>query len=146
MQSQENGDQPDMPSPSPRAVSRKEEALWLLEKLLPDTGINNVAFGFRVAGRLHVETLRKALSVLLHRYEVLRTVFVAGDASLSKQTLPPHAFDVEVTQRSISATDAHQALEAFASIPFRLDGSPLIRLGLFRGLDEDIVCAAVHHL
>jgi amino acid adenylation domain-containing protein len=116
-------------------MSRKEEALWLLESLVPGTGVNNLSVTFEVDGRLDRAAVRDTMTVLTRRHPILRTTFTATGDGLSRTVLPagPVVRDVD-------------DLTEFIAEPFRFDGGPLLRAGLFDAGDRDVCCLAVHHL
>ncbi|RAY11928.1 hypothetical protein DPM19_28610 [Actinomadura craniellae] len=141
-----------LPSPAPgisrehTTASAKEEALWLLETLVPGCAANNVPFALQIAGELHIPALERALSALLRRYPVLRTVYRAHDTRLTKTTLEPDEFPVEIERLHSSHPSVEADLTAFVARPFSLDGSPLLRAGLLPREDGAYFCVAVHHL
>ncbi|MFL6121949.1 non-ribosomal peptide synthetase [Actinophytocola sp.] len=131
---------------APETATRKEEALWLLEKLLPDTGVNNLSFTFRVAGRLRPAAVRDAMRLLLRRYEVLRTTFLGTAAGLTRQVLAEVEVEVRTGRLPADPTAMRADLAAFVAEPFRFDGAPVLRVGHFSAPDGDVVCLTVHHL
>ncbi|MDO0929802.1 amino acid adenylation domain-containing protein [Streptomyces sp. TG1A-8] len=125
-------------------ASRKEEALWLLEKVVPGSAVNNLSVAFRVDGRLDPEALRQSLRLLLRRYPVLRTAFHAGDDGLTKTVTDRDTVDLESAECTDERTN--EALAAFVARPFALSGTPLVRALLLHGDARDHFCLAVHHL
>ncbi|QKV75045.1 condensation domain-containing protein [Amycolatopsis sp. Hca4] len=124
-------------------ATRKEEGLWLLERLVPGEGVNNVpGVALRVAGRLDRAVLQEAVAQLVRRYDALRTVFHADDTRLTKSVLPSFPIPLEGAE----CEDVDAALRELITRPFTLDGSPLLRVGLFHGPEHDSVGVAVHHL
>ncbi|MCD9161561.1 non-ribosomal peptide synthetase [Streptomyces albireticuli] len=148
--------------PATVPASRKEEALWLLERFVPGTGVNNLSLAFRVAGRLRPELAQETLTFLIRRHEVLRTAFVAGDLTLARRVLDADEAKVVVTEAELPAeafadgTSAEAAAAAeevldgiltrYVGAGFAMDGGPLLRARLFRGPREDVFCVALHHL
>jgi len=126
------------------AATLKEKALRVLETLVPATPANNISFAFSVPGQLDGEAVQSAVDTLLRRYEVLRTVFTESDGQLRKQVLD--RAEVVVETGGYDPDDVTAALDAYAARPFAIDGSPLLRMALFRGPAGDIVCLVVHHL
>ncbi|MFF1907718.1 condensation domain-containing protein, partial [Kitasatospora sp. NPDC058218] len=59
----------------PLPLSFAQQRLWLVDQLSPGSAAYNVPFAVRVRGGLDVGVLGGALSVLVGRHEVLRTVF-----------------------------------------------------------------------
>ncbi|MGO1055508.1 non-ribosomal peptide synthetase [Crossiella sp. CA198] len=129
----------------PAPATRKEEALWLLESMVPGSAINNLSFAFRAEGRLDPVWLRAALAHVVQRFEVLRTVFHAAGASLAKQVLD--RVDIKIEHLDPAGRDPEEVLTAFLARPFALDGRPLLRAARLRGADgADRFCLVLHHL
>ncbi|MFG1888635.1 condensation domain-containing protein [Micromonospora sp. NPDC049051] len=128
------------------AASRKEAAMWLLERLVPDTGVNNVAVAFEVTGRIDRGLFTAALRAVLARHEVLRTVFRSDDATLTREVLAADQLDVPVVDVPAGDDGMDADLTAFAAEPFAIDGRPLVRAGIRAGSDADVCCVVVHHL
>ncbi|MEU6236338.1 condensation domain-containing protein [Kitasatospora sp. NPDC047058] len=127
-------------------TSSKEKALWLLEQLVPGTGVNNLGLGLQVSGRLRPDALRAALAIVAGRFEVLRTVYRTTGADLVKEVVPAGEFALDVEPLDLSGGPLEGDLTAFADRPFPLDGRPLVRVGLAAHPDGDVLCVAVHHL
>ncbi|WP_431884834.1 non-ribosomal peptide synthetase [Micromonospora wenchangensis] len=125
-------------------ADRKEEALWLLERLVPGSGVNNLHLAFGVAGRLDAGAVRRALDILSRRHEALRTVFVAAETSLVKGGGP--AVDIPLVERTCSPGDAVAELTTFVVAPFAMEGGSLTRALLLRTEDGDRFGLVVHHL
>jgi non-ribosomal peptide synthetase component F len=128
------------------AATGKENALWLLEKLVPDSGINNIGIAVQVAGRLREDALSTSVAIMLHRYETLRTVFFATDAELVKEVIPADGLRVDIEPIELGDDPPEKALSAFVGRPFTLAGQALVRIGSAPHPDGDIFCVAVHHL
>jgi hypothetical protein len=129
------------------AATGKEKALWLLEKLVPGTGVNNLGLAVQAGGPLRPEVLAAALALMLGRHEVLRTVFSpAGAADLFKWIVPANDFRVEIEPIGSAGGTLEERLIAFTDRPFALDGRPLVRAGIVTEPDGDVFCLAVHHL
>lgn len=139
------------------AATRKEEALWLLERLAPHSAPNNLSLAFRVDGKLEPGALQEALAVLVRRHDVLRTVYFEAGAELMRTVLAPDRaavvleriddFDPGAGDGSDIETGAvERALTPFVARRFTLDGRPMLRAGLFRHADGHVVCLVFHHL
>jgi amino acid adenylation domain-containing protein len=133
------------PAPAPVAATRKEQALWLLEKMVPGTGVNNLSLAFATEWRLDLSILRRTLDLLLARYEILRTVFDDDGGTLTRRVLPAGE-PVELDEVRLPRADVDAALTAFVGTPFVLDGRSLVRARLFHTEQGDVFCLAVHHL
>ncbi|MFF3540101.1 amino acid adenylation domain-containing protein [Streptomyces sp. NPDC002466] len=128
------------------AASRKEQALWLLEKLVPSGAVNNLSVVFSTDEPLGEWELQETLDALLARHETLRTVFHGADGALVKQTVPADRFTVPVDTRPMSKDDARAAVAELVATPFAFDGRPLVRAGHFQGPDGDVFCLVIHHI
>ena len=87
------------PAPTHVAANRKEQALWLLEQLVPDSAVNNLSIVFTAEGALGEWEIQQALDALLRRHDILRTVFYGTAAGLVKQVVPAERFTVPVAGR-----------------------------------------------
>jgi Condensation domain/Phosphopantetheine attachment site len=118
-------------------ATNNEQALWLLEKCVPGTGVNNIPFAFRVPGGLRRDHLLAALRHVADQHPALRTRFRVEDSRLVRSSGPVGDLVVE---------EITGPLPEFASRPFPLDGEPLLRAGIRSQADGDVVCVVAHHL
>jgi acyl-CoA synthetase (AMP-forming)/AMP-acid ligase II len=127
-------------------ATRKETDLWLLERLVPGSGVNNLSLTFDVDGELDRAALSHALTLVVRKYDILRTVFTTTETELTKRVLAPADAEVEVV--TVEADGEPQAaVEEFVGAPFALDGRLLVRAAYFRVAGgSDVVCVALHHL
>lgn len=138
---------PVAPRPVDLPVTRKEEAMWLLERLVPGSNVNNVPGAtVRVEGRLDQQLVLASVNALLHRHPVLRTVYTAEGTTLRKAVLAPEQATLPLLARTVTESELAEALREFVVRTFPLDGSPLVRLALFSTERADVLCLAVHHL
>ncbi|WP_328432908.1 non-ribosomal peptide synthetase [Streptomyces sp. NBC_00425] len=128
------------------AATRKEQALWLLEKLVPSGAVNNLSVVFSTDEPLGEWELQQTLDALLARHESLRTVFHDADGALVKQTVAAGRFAVPVDTRPTGDGGAEAAVAQLVARPFAFDGRPLVRAGHFQGPDGDVFCLVVHHI
>ncbi|MDG4794556.1 condensation domain-containing protein [Micromonospora sp. WMMD1082] len=126
-------------------ATRRETALWLLEKMVPGNGVNNLSFALEVDGRLDPEVLRRAVAAIVDRHDVLRTVFRADDESLTRDVLEPGEIALPVRPVAHSG-DVQADLTAFVAEPFSFDARPLVRAGHWSDGTRDVFCLVTHHL
>ncbi|MEU3459722.1 condensation domain-containing protein [Streptomyces sp. NPDC006733] len=135
--------------PAPTAATRKETDLWLLERLVPGSGVNNLSLTFDVDGEIDAAALSRALTLVVRKYDILRTVFRTSETDLAKEVLTPDMITaIDVIEAESTEDDVQAAVETFVAEPFALDGSPLVRAARFRraGGAGDVVSVALHHL
>ena len=68
-------------APSPQSglpLSFEQERVWLAQQLAPDSPEFNLALAFRIDGPLAPEALARAMTDIVRRHEILRTVYTDG--------------------------------------------------------------------
>jgi amino acid adenylation domain-containing protein len=143
--------------PRPRGAtlvcSPSQEALWVVERLIGEAGVYNIAQALRIVGAIDVPALERALQALLQRHEVLRTGFEERDGV----PVPRVHADARVALSRVDARGAHgqpdllQRLAEAARQPFDLAQAPLLRAALWRtdgraDADEHVLLLVLHHL
>lgn len=126
-------------------ATHKEQALWLLEEFVPGTGVNNLSVAFRVEGRLRQSVVRDVVTRLLHRHEVLRTVFRTASDGMTREILPPEEATLPIEAGDPGAEDTQTWLTRFVAKPFAPDGELLVRAVVVPEESGDVFCVAVHH-
>ncbi|MFD7033803.1 amino acid adenylation domain-containing protein [Streptomyces sp. NPDC059917] len=128
------------------AANRKEQALWLLEQLVPSGAVNNLSIVFTVEGALGEWEVQETLDALLRRHDTLRTVFYGTEAGLVKRVVPAEHFTVTLETRESAPQDVAAEIDAAVRRPFAFDGQPLVRAVQLQGSDGDVLCLVVHHI
>ncbi|HYR11514.1 MAG TPA: amino acid adenylation domain-containing protein, partial [Longimicrobium sp.] len=135
----------------PLPLSFSQRAIWFFQELSPGMKSYNFQAATRFEGRLDVDALARALTELVRRHEIFRTVFVAVDGEPRQVIQGPWPVDLPVTDLRHLAGDAQQAelerlLRAEFQKPFHLGELPLIRWTLYRtGEDEHVLASVEHH-
>lgn len=124
-------------------VTEKERSLWLLQQLVPASGVSNIPVGLRIEGHVRWWPMQQAMNLVVARHPALRTVYRADGDVLHK-----HVSDVEVGIETVPVSEIglDDVLAEFAARPFVLDGVPLVRAGLFPSSKGDVFCVVAHHL
>ncbi|GAA3708691.1 hypothetical protein GCM10022224_087730 [Nonomuraea antimicrobica] len=121
-----------------------QERLWLHEQVRHEAPLYNVAGGVRFGGELRLDVLRRCLSWIVARHEVLRTVFRLEGAQVSQVVRPPYDVDVEIAE---VGGDLEETLRELAAEPFDLAAGPLFRCHLLRtGPGEQLLFLVMHHI
>ena len=106
------GARPDMPplARAPRGgplpVSFAQQRFWFLQQVDPASGVYNLAFAFCLDGELALPALRRSLSELLRRHEVLRSTVEVVDGELRQKILEPAPVSVGVVDLSRLRSEA----------------------------------------
>jgi hypothetical protein len=127
-------------------TSFAQERMWIVERLAPGSAAYHVPVALRLRGTLDHAALAAALSLVVERHEVLRTVFDQVDGRTVQCVLPADPVPVEVHEVAGEA-DLHTALEAGAGAGFDLRRGPLLRATLYRlAGDHHVLAVTLHHL
>ncbi|HEU0302629.1 MAG TPA: amino acid adenylation domain-containing protein, partial [Longimicrobium sp.] len=138
----------DRSQPIPLSASQK--AIWFFQELSPGMRSYNFQAGIRFRGRLDVAALEAALTEIVRRHEIFRTVFRAVDGEPRQLVQEPWSVSLPVTDlRSVAEEAREKELERILRDeflkPFFLGQLPLIRWTLYRTADDEHVLAAVEH-
>ncbi|MFI5617182.1 amino acid adenylation domain-containing protein [Streptomyces sp. NPDC051567] len=150
----EGGAGPSVPPrpEGPQVASFTQERMWLIERLFDGPAMYNVHEVFRLRGPLDVAVLGHALSGLIRRHEVLRTVFPERDGRPGPLVSParPLALTTTDLRDGPAGRRTGRALAlAHAEIrrPFDLTAAPLLRASLLQvGEDDHFLVVVVHHI
>jgi amino acid adenylation domain-containing protein len=132
----------------PLPLSPAQEAVWFFERLSPGMRSYQFQAAVRMRGEADADALRRALTEIVRRHEIFRTVFRQVGGQPMQEVRAPWTVDLPVEDvRSLSpdALDARYA-EEFAR-PFDVGALPLVRWSFFRtGEREHVLLVVEHHL
>jgi amino acid adenylation domain-containing protein len=138
------------PRDRPLPLSFSQERVWFLDQLAPGSIAYTFQFTIRFTGPLDPAVLRRALSELVRRHEVLRTSFPAIDGGPVQVIHPPFAADVpQVDLGGLPAALRELAAEALVQREIRrgfdVTRIPLLRWTLMKLAAEDHLLLHVEH-
>ncbi|MFD3508855.1 amino acid adenylation domain-containing protein [Nocardia sp. NPDC058666] len=135
------------PRPGRIPLSLPQQRLWFLNRLSPESSAYNIAFVLRIGGDLDVHALRGAVTDLVERHEVLRTVF-PEDLSGAQQVILPLAQAMPTIEVTDTAPEQARAeLTSLARQGFDLTQQTPLRVSLLRtASDEHLLGVVVHHI
>ena len=61
-----------------------QEALWIAHQMELEKGMNNEPIIIKLKGSLQIETLRKALTLIVQSHPALRTLFIKRDEKIKQ--------------------------------------------------------------
>lgn len=123
-----------------------QKRLWLLEQVQPDTPLYTMAAALHLRGPLDTEALNRALTAVVERHEVLRTVLRLEGGDVVQVIRAPEPVAVEVSTVDGDVAAAVARAEELAAIPFDLAVGPLLRCHLLRLSErEHVLLNVVHH-
>ncbi|MGW7413010.1 non-ribosomal peptide synthetase [Streptomyces sp. NPDC054863] len=133
-------------------ASYTQERMWLSEHLSEGPALYNVHEVFRLRGLLDVAALGHALSDLICRHEVLRTVFTERDGRPEPSVSPAGPYELTCVDARVDAgqnPDRRALALARTEIrrPFDLTRAPLLRATLLRtGESDHLLVVVIHHI
>jgi amino acid adenylation domain-containing protein len=132
----------------PLPLSPAQEAVWFFERLSPGMRSYQFQAALRMRGDLDAPALERALTEVVRRHEIFRTVFREVDGHPAQLVQPPWAVSLPVVDAagfSAGELDARYG-EEFAR-PFHVGALPLVRWTLFRiAPREHVLLIVEHHL
>ena len=136
-------------------LSFAQQRLYFVDGLRPGTPNYLVAGVLRLRGELDVDSLVRAVRLLVYRHEALRTAIVPGADGPEQRVQPSLLCPVDIPVREIGRADVDEHVALFARTGFDLAEPPLFRLELLRvrehGPDPDaapdwVLAVCVHHI
>jgi amino acid adenylation domain-containing protein/non-ribosomal peptide synthase protein (TIGR01720 family) len=138
--------QPDSAPP----LSFAQERLWFLDQLEPESSAYNICFTLQLSGSLDVVALRRALSEILRRHEVLRAAFknikgqplqVIGDVEELALLL------IDLSELNEPDVEVERIAKVEALRPFELSEGRLVRGMLLKLAEEEhVLLFTMHHI
>lgn len=134
----------------PRPLGFGPESLWYLDKLSPGSPVYNVPFLSRLAGKLNVAALRRALDALAERQEVFRSVFLPSQGApacfvLHRRPVELKEVDLRNFPQHQRESEARALAAAEARRSFNLARDHMLRAFLYRIADEEYLFLFVTH-
>jgi amino acid adenylation domain-containing protein len=137
--------------PARLPLSFAQERLWFLDRMDPGSAAYVMSWGLRITGELDEDALRRALTEIVRRHEVLRTVFTEDEEGPAQRILP--AAPVDLAFEDVSALDAdarearvQAAAAEEAGTPMDLETGPIFRARLLRlAPEQHALLFALHH-
>ena len=133
-------------------LSSGQQRLWFLDQLLAGLPVYNNIVGSTTQGKLHVETLERALREIVRRHESLRTTFAMDGTQPAQFVHETSSIDLSLIDLTHLPQDereqeAQRLFTAETLRPFNLATGPLLRPTLLRLRDEDhIALLVMHHI
>ena len=140
------------PASATAPLSFAQQRLWFIDQLEPGQTTYNIAHAVRLTGALDIDALRRGVTEIIRRHEVLRTTFPAVNGVPVQRVASAAPVLAPVIDLSVLATSAAEAMaRRWAAVearqPFDLAEGPLVRLRLLRlGPAEHVLLATMHHI
>ncbi|MGA9767429.1 MAG: amino acid adenylation domain-containing protein, partial [Blastocatellia bacterium] len=135
----------------PPPLSFAQQRLWFLDQLEPGS-VYNMPGAVRLRGELDVAALRRSISEIIRRHEVLRTSFPQREGQPFQQINPACELDMPVIDLSEEAlkeaeATAQRVVGEETQQGFDLRRGPMLRAKLIRIREADhVLVVTMHHV
>ncbi|MFE7800503.1 amino acid adenylation domain-containing protein, partial [Nocardia sp. NPDC057440] len=137
--------------PGPVPLSLAQQRMWFLNRFEPDSAAYNIPVMLRLSGRLDTEALAAALTDVVARHEVLRTIYPEASGEPRQVVLDEPA--VPVGPVRVPADSVQDVVGDFVRRGFDVTVRVPMRVGLFEldaerdsGTGEFLLVVVVHHI
>ncbi|MGV9434899.1 amino acid adenylation domain-containing protein, partial [Nocardia sp. NPDC003648] len=136
------------PRPEHIPLSLAQQRMWFLNRFDTQSAAYNVPVAVRLTGDLDVAALRAAITDLVSRHEILRTVYPQTDAGAAQVILSPAQAAPDLLERTVAADEVETAVAELMSTIFDVTVEVPLKVALFRveNTDEFVLAMVVHHI
>ncbi|WP_019812387.1 amino acid adenylation domain-containing protein [Saccharomonospora halophila] len=129
-------------------LSYDQHRLWLLNQMEDSEAhpAQHIAVLFRLRSLPDVDALRTAITDVMRRHEVLRTVYPSADGAPRQLILEADQCDVGLSVADIPGEKRDEVITAAARHPFDLRRDPPLRARIFRTEDQVVLLLVLHHI
>ncbi|MBJ8347536.1 amino acid adenylation domain-containing protein [Antrihabitans sp. YC2-6] len=133
--------------PAQIPLSLAQQRMWFLNRLDPDSAVNNLPVAIRLTGDLNVAALQAAVGDVIWRHESLRTVFPEQDGKPYQQIRTGADVVPDLTPVVVPADAVVAAVSDFAFRGFDVTSEIPVRVRLFEvSPHEHVLTVVVHHI
>ncbi|WP_380283121.1 amino acid adenylation domain-containing protein [Kitasatospora purpeofusca] len=132
------------PEGTPAPLSSAQRRMWFLAQYEPDSAAYHIPLALHLDGEPDEAALGAALTDVLARHEVLRTVYPEVDGEVRPEALPADRFTL--TTADVPADEVDDWLETEARRPFDLAADLPLRAALLRTGDGAVLSLVLHHI
>ncbi|MFI5496358.1 condensation domain-containing protein [Actinoplanes sp. NPDC051859] len=127
-------------------ASYGQQRLWLLEQTDPNSSIYSMNVALRLRGPIRPDLLATALTRVVERHEVLRTVIRLHGGEVVQVVRAPEPVPLPVLDVDGGLPGATARAQQWCAEPFDLGQGPLLRCALLRlDADDHILITSMHH-
>ncbi|WP_405465984.1 amino acid adenylation domain-containing protein [Streptomyces anulatus] len=126
------------PRPARPPLSSGQRRLWFLARSQGEDGSYNIPLALDITGWLDPAALRRALSDIAARHEILRTVLPVQDGEAWQHVLDIASAEPVLSEISVSAAQLAERVTAEAARPFAVERETPLRAVLFTAEPEPV--------
>ncbi|QBJ95558.1 amino acid adenylation domain-containing protein [Rhodococcus sp. ABRD24] len=139
---------PLAPQPRPERIplSLAQQRMWFLNRLDPDSAVNNVPIAIRLSGNLDVEALRAAMLDVVQRHESLRTYYPQIDG-VGFQEIVPADGAVTLTVEHVTESETVARVAELVTTGFDVTATVPVRAAVLEIAEtERVLVLVLHHI
>ena len=143
---------PRRPHRGPAPLSFSQQRMWFLDQWEPASPTSNGARALRLRGPVDVGALERALSTVVARHEILRTVYSVEGREPRQTALDDWSLELSVVELGHLPDEQREAelerrLREEARHPYDLSSDLMLRPSLFHlGHEEHVLLFVLHHI
>ncbi|ESP93929.1 non-ribosomal peptide synthetase [Pseudoalteromonas luteoviolacea] len=128
-------------------LSFAQQRLWFIDQIEQSSASYNIPWAFEVNGEFDISTASKALTAIIEKHEVLRTVYINDAGQGRQQVLPDFEFAISEYDFTQDADGIQLFIEEEASRPFDLASELVLRVSyLKKAQDIGVIVFNIHHI
>jgi hypothetical protein len=137
---------PVVPNADGYALSSSQQRIWTQSQLENVNVAYHIPAVFVLEGNLDRPALEAAFNALIHRHEILRTVFGEDEEGNAKQYVL-NKMPFEVSFKTVTGQQLNAFVQADFEKPFDLEHGPLLRASLYQlSADKCVLVYVMHHI
>ncbi len=135
------------PRPERIPLSFSQQRLWLVAQIEGPSSAYHLPMALRLTGDLDVAALRAAVTDVMGRHEVLRTVFPAVSGQPYQKVLDVTSLTTGLPVAEVAGDDVVDAIDELSGRMFDLAAEVPLRAWLLRlRSDEHVLVVVIHHI
>ncbi|MGV9668847.1 amino acid adenylation domain-containing protein, partial [Nocardia niigatensis] len=137
------------PRPERIPLSPAQQRMWFLNRFDTESAAYNIPAAVRLTGALDVDALRAAVSDVVARHEILRTIYPETEDGPVQVVLPVTQATPELEVRAVTSEQVAKAVLEVASHLFDVTTEVPLRIALFEITDapgEYVLALVIHHI
>ncbi|MFD6896359.1 amino acid adenylation domain-containing protein [Rhodococcus sp. NPDC060086] len=128
-------------------LSLAQQRMWFLNRLQPESFVDNIPMAIRLSGKLDHAALRAAINDVVARHESLRTVYPEIDGTGYQQVHPASEARLDVASDPLSADEVPDRIAEIVTTGFDVTRDVPLRVRLLEVSErEHVLVVVVHHI
>ncbi|PEW56344.1 non-ribosomal peptide synthetase [Bacillus cereus] len=127
-----------------------QEALWIAHQMEIEKGMNNEPIIIKLKGKVQIEVLKKALTVIVQSHPALRTIFKKRDEKIKQLIQKNVEFDIPIKDLTAFKNTEQKSifenfLESIVNEKFSLEEGPLFKFHIIKFSEDTFILHLMFH-